>query len=277
MSLIDELNRRFRTGWLNDPELRKYHHAMTSAIDDAENLRTERVTHEKAGKLSAAGLTEVMRDYAVKKVIPGLAENRLKLERAAVKVAEKRKALGIPKPDPKDAVGAILRSEARSLMRSMSQGQLAELLLKNPDPISVAAAFENPMLLPNLTAELRQRVEHALVEASHPDALAAIADEKEAITLANQAVNYAIGELQRSTSFEGNQHAFNQFVEEASRDVVSRFQRHGASDARVDLEGMIAKVKAMTVDDRQKLGDEIFSLNQAAHEARIAELTGEAA
>ncbi|MGX1256628.1 hypothetical protein [Sinorhizobium fredii] len=250
MNFEQNIQARFKTEWLNNGRLLPYHLTLSGAFEIAGKITKKRNELNAKGNLSAKGLDEAMREFVAKECIPDLARSRCKLEASADAVTAKRQALTIPRPDKSDVAGALLRQELRAHLRSMAPGDRAALLMRNPDPATIAAVFEAPNHLSGIDDQLRTKLEADIVAASHPEKLKEIEVERECINLADIAINHAVDNIRKATGYEhSNGKAFDEFMSKASAPIEAEFAKKGMPAAR-NVEDMVELYKAMNKQDQ---------------------------
>ncbi|WOS62167.1 hypothetical protein [Sinorhizobium fredii] len=257
MTLLKTLEQRFKSPQITSPLTMPYYLTFNEAASLVEKLGAKHREVQAKGTLSQKGIDEAMREFATKEIVPSLARARGKLEASTEAVDAKRQALTIPKPDKSDIAGALLRQELRTYLRSMSRGDRADLLLRDPDAATIAAVFEAPNHLSGIDDKLRTELEARIVAASHPQKLAQIEEERDCIQIAQLAINHAVDEIQKATGFAGSRLAFDKFMGEASAPIEAEFAKKGQPAART-VEDMVAVYRAMPKADQNAFINRYF-------------------
>jgi hypothetical protein len=216
--LAGELDRRFRPEWRTMSATAPIYETFLDVTAVWSDVQDQRQQITASGRYSAAGVLSELRNYARSVSVPTLDSNVKRLEGYAERVNARRASLTVPKPDPSDLLGALLRQEARAYMRGLSKGELVGLMLGSPDTILLQAAFEAPAALVNrhFDADLRTKVETAYIAAAHADKLPILEAQQEALHLAGVALQKSVESIAEATGFRAGSREFDAWMQEAS-------------------------------------------------------------
>jgi hypothetical protein len=228
---------------------------MEKALNLAELVGAHREKVEQPGTLSAKGIEEELRSFAAKQAAPELRRSQLMVAKARAGLDERRKALAVQKVDQSDLAGAILRSELRAQMRSMSLADLTRLALHNPDAITLAAIFEAPGFLSGVTDELREQVANA----AFPQEVAAMDEEQEVLDVVGAALEISLGTVREKIGFRPDDRAFDAWMGEASQHVDREFEASGDKPAPADFGSVKDQALKLTSNDRFQLVDDLIA------------------
>lgn len=260
MSFRQTLSSRFSTEWINNPRTRRHHLLMTRAMDAIEALEAKRLELAEPGTLTPKGLRDAVRQFAAKTTVPALRSVQHEIDKAERALAAERQKLSIPKPDPNDVAGAMIRAEWRAHLRAMKPGEVGKMLMQdNPDPRALEAVFEVPAALVGLPQDLRDSIEERYIEATHGPAVTALNDEKEAMKIAAIAVDHGVTVLQRDGEFDSNPD-FDKWMQAATAAVEGETQ-NGRSAAPLDVEWLAEHIAGMPMEDRHRMIDHAIEQN----------------
>lgn len=258
MAIWNTLEAQFGPHVLRNPNLKPYHHAFLNLRKMPEDIRTFRAKTEKPGMLSERGIIDAVRGHAAKAVAPNLRREKYRLEQASQKLAAKRKALSVPNFDKTDIVAAMMRAEIRAHIRSIEPSKRVSLLTFNPDPELVAAVFEAPEFLTDVTGEFRANVEKAFVDAHHPQELAAIEQEAEILDVVGMGLSTSLKEVSDAIDFR-TEHEFNKWMVSVTPEVDREIAKSGCVAPDVDL--VISMAKSLPdYKDRFRVTDAILEM-----------------
>lgn len=200
--------------------------ALTRTLAVYDDFRAQHTKIADNKNLSPIGRQDAMRKYVSEKAHE-LHRARKSVETMRQKLTERRAKLAPAAPDKADMSAAILRSEMRTMLRGMSTGQRMALLLSpNPDPMLLQAVLEAPDFASGMNPQTRELVTAAVIEKTHPGALAAIEQVEEAIEVVNAATRVAFDTVRAAAEFP-NESTLVSFVEQS-------IGATGAIDADVD-------------------------------------------
>lgn len=249
MSVIEALKSRWHPEWSSRVDLRPLETAFRHAVHFAESIPNHRAEVAQPGTLSAKGIADAVRSRAAEKVVPELRRAAWEVEKAGNDLTNQRLRLAVPKPDKADVAGAVLRSEIRTFLRGMSQGERVGAVMTDPE--FLVAAFEGPAALSGLTNDLRAELEERMIQQQHGDAVALMDDAREAIALTDAAIGVALVALRNATGFEGKDAAFDAWMAGASAEVEREIAIEKArsepkkglgDDAKTSGDGLTAKI-----------------------------------
>ncbi|PZV39747.1 hypothetical protein [Mesorhizobium kowhaii] len=281
MNRIDNLKARWRPEWSERSDLKRLHGAFHKALHFIESLPAHRAELSKPGTLSQKGLNDSVRAIAAEKIVPELRRGAWEAEKAANSIKSEMSRLAVPKPDKTDMAGAVLRSEIRTMLRSMDHGKIVNLVMN--DPAFQAAAFEGPAALSGLTEELRADLEKRMVEQNHGATIEAMDDAKEAIALAQAAFEIAISTVKDEAGFAGQEPVFDKWMATASAEVEreisaerARQQPSGAAQ-NFRLTDIGSDISGKSVLELEALAANVSDFASNLAQVRIARLNGTAA
>ncbi|WP_426615244.1 hypothetical protein [Bradyrhizobium sp. McL0616] len=161
--------------------------AFKVTLDAHKTLKKEAAEMVKKvaadNRLTPVGRREKMQEYVGKE-----SHRVLRAQRTLAKIREQHEAQRVaiqPRAaDRTDLVGAVARSDLRSMLRGMPIGKSMQLLLApDADPILLAAVLELPNYASGINDETRRAVTERVIEREHPGALAALERDAEAVEL----------------------------------------------------------------------------------------------
>ncbi len=188
---------------------------MNRALTVHEAVHAQHATVAKDGKLTALGRQAEMRRHVAEKAAPHLYQSQKSVALLSAKVAAWRSRLQPPAPDKADASRAVLRADARVMLRGMSVSARAALLLADDaDPLLIEAALEAPAALSGLTNPIREQLLESYLEKNHGPELRKIEEADAALELATVAVQVSTTTLRAACEFH-NDMMFAEFIETA--------------------------------------------------------------
>lgn len=226
MSIYKSLQDRFQTEWINDSRVSGFYSAMMDVMSATQALEAKRSELSKDDRLSPRGIDEQVVTFAGKETVRVLKDISERMDRAGAGIAQRRAQLLPSKPDSTNLAEVLIRSEWRDHFRSMPQAELLAFLMDKPDPVAFAAAFEVPGGLIGLADEARQYVADAWIEANHPEDVALLKAQEEALAVVNAAIQHGVYVLQQQTGFGDKPSiAFDTWMEAASNGNVEPFRK----------------------------------------------------
>lgn len=220
MNATDTLRSRFRPEWKARTDLAELNTMFETALSFIAAPKAKKAAIEKAGTLNARGVAEALRRDLGKDVVPELRRIRRVVNERKEATKHERAALAKLTIDTTDVAAAILRQDMRSYLRGLSLGERMNVLSNNPDPAMLAAALEAPAPLSGLTAETRERVEEAYVQANHAKTLKAMEDREEALAVVGAAAEIAAMEIRSHVGLEP--HEFDSWLASADGTETAR-------------------------------------------------------
>jgi hypothetical protein len=187
MTIRDALVGRWKWG-PESPRLLAAKVALERVLDANDAVRAQ---HAKIGsdpKLTAIGRQDAIRRYVIDKAaeeqyraVRSVAEMRARVDRW-------RKELSPKAPDKSDVTAAVVRSEMRQMLRSMTPNARAAMLTSaDVDPTLIQAVLEVPNSLSGITDRIRADVVKAAISRSYPKQLTEIEQCEDAIALVDAA------------------------------------------------------------------------------------------
>ena len=213
-TLRETMIKRFKTEWVNKPNTRPLFSVLSEALDLAEDAENRAKVLEKSGRYSERGLREAIRGDFAKNTLPEVSKLTERLSGYKDATANKRAKMALPKVDPEDPYAAMLRQEARAIMRSMQIGEVMGVLTSADNKVAMEAAFEVPgwMVNSRFDANTRNLVERSYIEKHHPEILAQVEDQEEAIALAESALTHGVNTVRRLAGFDGSDTLFYRWL-----------------------------------------------------------------
>jgi hypothetical protein len=257
MSIWGTLSRQFPADKAKDAHLAPHLAAFTKMRDLSSALAGRREQAQRLGTLNEKGITETVRTFAAASVVPELRRQQYRIERRAQALQEKRMRLGVPKPDPADVAGAMLRAEIRTYLRGLEPAKLTAMLSVDLDAMVVAAVFEAPGFLTGVSPDLRARVEEMVIENTNPEQVALIDEELEALRTLAMAVELSVKEVKTEAGFTGETKVFDRWMEEASAPIEREIRAGHNRLGTVDLDLVVEQIRMLDRDQR-------FAVSEAA-------------
>lgn len=211
MNIVDQLRQRWRVDWQTG-RLNPLTGAFGTALRIAESLPRVREDAGRSGELSRKGIAARVREAAARDV-RALKGAREEADRVRALLLRERAGLGLPAVDRKDAAGAIERMEARAFLRSLELGERVKLAME--DRWFAEAALSAPPALSGFDAKTLDTLRTRMVEAASPDAVAAIEEMEEALSLADAALSLAESVIAEEADARSDPGAFKAWRESA--------------------------------------------------------------
>jgi len=192
--------------WTWDSSQNPLLHKLEAEVYQASLNASDRLQQKKqelvaTGRYTPAGIKDELRAFAAAHVKPTLERAKAELETAQRSISERRaKVKAVPpaaKPD--DAVTAMRKMEARTVLRGMGRRQLVNLLAgENPDPLLLEAALETPAyMVPNIDHILRKHIEQAAIDKHFGPELEQLDDLDNAINDAAKVASVVAADITR--------------------------------------------------------------------------------
>lgn len=176
--------------------------AFVGATGAGIRIRNQGEALRKEGKLTKAGISEKLREFARTETLPALNQASAMVKRMRDDVKSRRAALGLKPVDKTDLVAAMLRSEVRAWIKGMDQSGKAAVLFDDSMPdIVIQAVFELPPQMIGATPQFLADVQKRIVERDFGPTLAVLDEIEEAATVLDVAVNFATGDMKDETGF----------------------------------------------------------------------------
>lgn len=218
MHIADVLSNRWKPRWTTR------HAARKSTLDNALQLMKAPAFHlteirEAAqGRLTEKGVREQYRErMATPNILGRLNKDRAEIKSAREELAAKRAALGTPKFDSADTLGAAHRREARDLFRSLSPTEQAALLFGSldgkvkPDPEFQAAVLERSAKFSGLPADRYAQARDVYVRTNFAPQLAELDEASDVLDLVEASLKTAIYTIQADSGLD--EHEANTWVD----------------------------------------------------------------
>jgi hypothetical protein len=207
------MNSRWRPAWSDDPVLCGLKSEIGRTYDAVNAVCHQKRELAASGKYSAQGLTQEVRAIAKKVAVPGLLKTRDTVAAASSAIEQKRATLVLPKADPADGAGAVLRSEMRQWLRSLSRGEaLAALIAADVDDRLILAFLETPTAMLGDLSEIQERVQDHVLEKKYGPQLKRLTDRQEAVDLTNAALGISLYQLRQEAAFSGSDSQFEEWL-----------------------------------------------------------------
>ena len=199
----DELRKRWRTEWLDNSSLAPLANAFNSVLTSVNELTAKSDEMRAAGKFSASGLADEVREIAKKETVPTLKRAADSIAKAHLILNQRRANLSLPKTDPSNLAEAVLRSEMRTWLRSLPDTRAMQMLCGDGvDERLLLAALEAPPAMSGLTSKMRETLEANLIERKHGASLAQLSDDEEAIQVAGAALKISLYHVRKEVEFK---------------------------------------------------------------------------
>lgn len=167
---------------------------FTSAVGISDRMEAKRQDLAKNSLLSVDGKANELKKFATTQRAIFL-RVRSDLADATTKLQTDRAAL-VPKAiDRTDAAGAALRTEFRSVLRSMTSTQAIAWASTQQDPTVITALWETSPELSSMDARSRDVVTQNWLANNRAQQIRALDDRAEVVELVQAAVNLAQGAL----------------------------------------------------------------------------------
>jgi hypothetical protein len=214
-TLRENLMRQFKAEWTNKGNTRPLFFVLEEALTLAEEAEIGAKRLKDSGRYSAQGLLEAVRSDFAKNAVPAVSRLKEKISAYKDATANKRAKISVPKPDIEDPYQAMLRQEARAIMRTMSIGDVIGVLASADNKEAMEAAFEVPGWMVNsaFDGKVRDLVERNYLEKQFPDLLAEVDVQEEAIAVAEAALTHGLNTVRRLTGFDGMDRPFEQWLD----------------------------------------------------------------
>jgi hypothetical protein len=188
---------------------------LSRILDTHDQVRAEHARIAADPNLSALGKQDATRKYLATTASKHLVRAQRSVETMRGKIAERRANLRPPVPDKTDASAAILRSEMRSQLRGMKQGERMQLLLApDADPALIAAALEAPNFSSGITDQTRTLLTNSVIEKRYPGASAALESAEDAVEILTAAVQVTERTVYAAGDFPSGK-VFSDFIAQA--------------------------------------------------------------
>lgn len=199
--------------------------AYDRALGAAAGFEAKRDEVKKSDKLTPKGIADELSNFARREVIPALAAATKVAIPAAKREIDKRRDLLVTEgPDKSDLVGALLRQEMRTYLRSLSTNERLAML-RDPDPVIALAVIEAPAPLSGVTQETHGSLVEKAIEALHPGELAAVT----AIEKATETTERATGATKSvvAKALQMSERDIDQWIENGKAEIeVPKLTRH---------------------------------------------------
>jgi hypothetical protein len=234
--ITKSLQGRWKSSW-SDAAFSQLRTAFDTSLNAVAALTDKASSLSATGKYSPTGLADEIKGIAKDSTIPVLRRAAYAVDKTKLATKNKRNTLALPKADPSDFSGAVLRAEMRTWLKSLPLAEvLGHLLNDNVDQRLLLAALEVPPAMTGLTAETRGHVvEHVLTQQHGPE-LARLNELDDAAEVANAAVGVALFQLRREVGFsENNASGFDAWMAAASVEIDREIALEGGSGDRTIL------------------------------------------
>lgn len=241
------LEGRWKPAWSVEVRLHPAARAYKTSLNAVTSLKIKANGLRHSGKFSETGLQEEVRAYAKAETVPALKQSAQLIEQIRTGLAERRAKLAIPTPDPTNAAQAMVRSEMRGWLRTLSGPQrMAALLAETADERMLQAAIEAPAIMSGLTEDDIEKVQANRLQVKHGPELARIDELSEAVDVAGSAVQISLYELRKDAGFNANDDAlFDKWMGEASDEAenaeAAKTTDELVQDFEVQLDQIFAK------------------------------------
>ncbi|MCP8939392.1 hypothetical protein NK718_12780 [Alsobacter sp. SYSU M60028] len=231
-----------------------YEKACAAALE----ARSKRSDLANSKELTEAGLQKRMAAYAREGAYAALLRLHHEFGRVKEIADEKRAAIAVPKPDPRDAAGAIAGMEIRTWLRSL--GPAAAFSAAWDDPQIADIALGMPAAVSEIPPDMYEKLREKRLNELFGPKIAELAELDEAVTIAGQALAVATSAMADSVGAELG--AITKEVgipvneEQEKLSLAERHERYLAAhpDAAPDLAKFKQAMTLLTYDQRDELG-----------------------
>lgn len=258
LSPLEQMRSRFRTEWINDPKLVRHYERLDGIITVVNDLKAKRTTLADGGTLSAKGITDTVRPIAAKDVVPVLQRAHAHTEQVKANLDMRRRNLMAPKSDPKDVVGEMKRAEIRARIQPLPAHERISAVMA--DPAVASAYLDAPVFLSGGTADEREKIDEMLAQKIHPDALAEIDTERDAIAVVDAVVTMGLNEMRRQTDFADGDRQFDKWMESVSAPVEKELNHERVV---ADKATALSLLKSMDSSTRYEVVNSMFDIDLA--------------
>ena len=172
--------------------------AYFAALGSVDRIEERNRRNAASGKFTPEGLKDAALEFALGDVVRGLHNARQTITKAKAEVAERRSKLKLAGPDKTDAAAAMRRVDTRAQLRAMKPQEQSELFARLGDNLPPELGMAIIEMPPEFSGVPKSRhdllIERAL-QAQHGPEIAEIAELKEAIAVAESAVEAARTEV----------------------------------------------------------------------------------
>jgi hypothetical protein len=186
------------------------------ALSSKQALEDHQISVRSSGKLTEKGVADEVGRFGRSDIVPALVKGTVAIKRAKDAVAAKRAQLTAPALNKADAVSFLKRESIRDSIRNMPRGQRDELLVRDLDKLSthVLQAVLEDEVLPwvqesdkLVSDKTRDAIGMQLIRASHPAAIAELAEMERAIEYAEPTIDKAAAEIQSTLAMGAGEFA----------------------------------------------------------------------
>jgi len=207
----------FNSKWkfADTPRLQPIRAALDVALKRMDGVREKHTTLAKNAHLSPLGRLDDLRNFVKSATAPSIQRARATASTVRQTWPSTEAGLLPAAPDPSNMTAAVLRSEMRTHLRTLSTAARAALLLsQNPDPVLIQAVLEAPGFSSGVSDDIRARMLENYAATKHPSDLAEIAQAEEALELLEAATAMALGAAKSVAEFPSEQ-LFEDFIGKA--------------------------------------------------------------
>lgn len=233
-NVYEHLKAQWKPEWTTMPSVEALALYLDKIGNGAATIAAVKKQHVDAGKLTASGIRDKVRQTAASEVVPALKRARYALDGAKATVAAQRARMMDAPLDKSDIVGAMVRQEIRAKLAAMDQGQRMDLLL-NGDQRIYDAWRELPTFVP-VPDEFMANLQERRLEARDPVAMEQLREADEAINVVETMLRAATEELREAAEFEKRDPDFLAFTAEAEAAVKA--------DTSMSIDDLVAQHRA---------------------------------
>lgn len=213
MSMIEELRRRWRPEWDNDPTKSNTRYGFLRALRVAEAMLARKAEVTANDRLSDKGKADALRSFA-DEARAEIHTLQSKVQQDAASMSDWHARLPGMRTDHANIPAAMLRQEIRAHFRQVGHAAAVAAIMQSADLTLLQALIEGPAPLSGFTTDQRDQAVARLLSAKFPEAVAHYEDAKKALELANIALGVAKAELMSAVGIE-DEAAFNEWLEAA--------------------------------------------------------------
>jgi hypothetical protein len=161
-----------------------------------------------------------------------------------------------------DIVGHMMDREARDIVRAMSQEQRDRL--SRLDPALAAAVVRAPPELSGVSPSVHQMLRDELIAEAHPEEVAGVQQDTEAMNWVDEAVRHAEKSLNDAAAFahDGERREYIEKIE-AEVDAADRdeIEKQKAKEDEATMEALITRYRQAPNQKRHELVDQLLKVN----------------
>lgn len=188
---------------------------VSRALGVHDGIRERHAAVSQDAKLTTLGRQADLRQFIGDKLSAEIYRSERSVEFLGARLAAWRTRLGPQPVDKTNVAAAVLRSDARAMLREKGVSKSAALLLaEDADPVLIEAALEGPPALSGLTSQIHGQVLGAYIEKHHGPELRRIERAEAALEVADVATQVAATTARAAADFPDDR-VFADFVSDS--------------------------------------------------------------